>query len=29
MVQLSGILAIGCMSVAMILALRPRWPERG
>lgn len=27
MVQLSGILAIGCMSVAMILALRPRWPE--
>lgn len=28
MVQLSGIVAIGCMSVAMILALRPRWPER-
>lgn len=28
MVQLSGILAIGCMSLAMILALRPRWPER-
>jgi predicted ferric reductase len=27
-VQLSGILAIGCMSLAMILALRPRWPER-
>jgi predicted ferric reductase len=27
MVQLSGVLAIGCMSVAMILALRPRWPE--
>ncbi|AWK85312.1 ferredoxin reductase family protein [Azospirillum thermophilum] len=26
--QYSGILAIGCMSVAMILALRPRWPER-
>ena len=28
MVQLSGIVAIGCMSVAMMLALRPRWPER-
>jgi predicted ferric reductase len=28
MVQLSGVLAIGCMSMAMILALRPRWPER-
>jgi predicted ferric reductase len=28
MVQLSGIAAIGCMSVAMILALRPRWPEQ-
>jgi len=28
MVQLSGILAMGCMSLAMILALRPRWPER-
>ncbi len=28
MVQLTGILAIGCMSLAMILALRPRWPER-
>lgn len=27
MMQLSGILAIGCMSVAMVLALRPRWPE--
>ncbi len=27
MVQLSGVLAIGCMSAAMILALRPRWPE--
>ncbi|WP_454631551.1 ferredoxin reductase family protein [Bradyrhizobium cenepequi] len=27
MVQLSGVVAIGCMSVAMILALRPRWPE--
>ncbi|MES2194163.1 MAG: ferric reductase-like transmembrane domain-containing protein [Pseudomonadota bacterium] len=28
MVQLSGITAIGCMSVAMMLALRPRWPEK-
>jgi len=28
MVQLSGILAMGCMSLAMVLALRPRWPER-
>lgn len=28
MVQYSGILAMGAMSVAMILALRPRWPER-
>ena len=28
MVQLSGLLAMGCMSLAMILALRPRWPER-
>ncbi|MEW6152202.1 MAG: ferric reductase-like transmembrane domain-containing protein [Bradyrhizobium sp.] len=27
MVQLSGILAMGCMSMAMVLALRPRWPE--
>ena len=27
MVQYSGVIAIGCMSVAMILALRPRWPE--
>jgi len=27
LVQLSGTLAIGCMSVAMILALRPRWLE--
>jgi predicted ferric reductase len=27
MVQLTGILAITCMSAAMILALRPRWPE--
>ncbi|HYG89905.1 MAG TPA: ferric reductase-like transmembrane domain-containing protein [Azospirillum sp.] len=26
-VQYSGVIAIGCMSVAMILALRPRWPE--
>ncbi len=28
MVQLSGLLAMACMSLAMILALRPRWPER-
>lgn len=28
MMQYSGIIAMGCMSVAMILALRPRWPER-
>jgi predicted ferric reductase len=28
MVQLSGVLAMGCMSLAMILTLRPRWPER-
>lgn len=28
MVQYSGVLAMGCMSVAMLLALRPRWPER-
>ncbi len=28
MVQYSGFLAIGAMSVAMLLALRPRWPER-
>ena len=28
MVQLSAILAIGSMSVAMILTLRPGWPER-
>ncbi|OJY73621.1 MAG: ferric reductase [Rhodospirillales bacterium 70-18] len=27
MMQYSGVLAIGCMSVAMILALRPRWLE--
>ncbi|SMH31648.1 ferredoxin reductase family protein [Mesorhizobium australicum] len=27
MVQVTGILAIVCMSAAMILALRPRWPE--
>ena len=26
MVQHSGVIAMGCMSVAMILALRPRWP---
>jgi len=28
MVQLSGLLAMTCMSLAMILALRPQWPER-
>lgn len=28
MVQLTGILAMGCMSLAMVLALRPRWPEQ-
>ena len=28
MMQFSGIIAVGCMSLAMILALRPRWPER-
>lgn len=28
MVQYSGILAMGAMSVAMLLALRPRWLER-
>ena len=27
MVQYSGILGMGCMSAAMILALRPRWLE--
>jgi len=28
MMQYTGVIAMGCMSVAMILALRPRWPER-
>ncbi len=28
MVQLTGLLAMTCMSLATILALRPRWPER-
>lgn len=28
MMQWTGIIAIGAMSVAMILALRPQWPER-
>jgi len=27
MIQWTGLLAMACMSVAMILALRPRWPE--
>lgn len=26
-VQYSGVIAIGAMSIAMLLALRPRWPE--
>ena len=26
--QYTGVIAVGCMSVAMVLALRPRWPER-
>ncbi len=28
MVQLTGVVAIGCMSLAMALALRPLWPQR-
>jgi len=28
MVQLTGFVAIGCMSLALVLALRPRWPEQ-
>ena len=28
MLQYSGLLAIAMMSVAMVLSLRPRWPER-
>ena len=28
MLQYSGIVAMACMSLAMLLALRPRWPER-
>lgn len=28
LMQFSGVLAVGAMSVAMILATRPRWPER-
>lgn len=27
LMQFSGVLAIGAMSVAMILSIRPRWPE--
>ncbi|MFD2029283.1 ferric reductase-like transmembrane domain-containing protein [Ancylobacter dichloromethanicus] len=27
MMQFTGIVTIGCMSLAMALALRPRWPE--
>ncbi|WP_374443550.1 ferric reductase-like transmembrane domain-containing protein [Stella sp.] len=28
MVQATGVLAMGCFSAAMVLALRPGWPER-
>ncbi|MDR2154220.1 MAG: ferric reductase-like transmembrane domain-containing protein [Burkholderiaceae bacterium] len=28
MIQLTGVIAFGCMSLGMILALRPRWPEK-
>lgn len=28
LVQYSGIIAVAAMSIAMVLALRPRWPER-
>ncbi|AKI01136.1 putative ferric reductase [Hoeflea sp. IMCC20628] len=28
MMQYSGVLAISAMSIAMVLALRPRWPEQ-
>jgi len=28
MVQYSGLLAMACMSIAMVLAIRPRWPEK-
>lgn len=28
MMQYSGVIAMGAMSFAMLLALRPRWPER-
>src|SRR3546814_13842940 len=27
MVQLTGVVAIGCMGLAMVLALRPLWPQ--
>src|SRR5690606_37790332 len=27
MVQLTGVVAMGCMAVAMLLALRPLWPQ--
>lgn len=27
-IQYSGVIATACMSVAMVLAIRPRWPER-
>ncbi|WP_204113318.1 ferric reductase-like transmembrane domain-containing protein [Shimia biformata] len=28
MLQYSGVLAMGCFSVAMFLSIRPRWPEK-
>ena len=28
LIQLSGLLALACMSLALVLAARPRWPER-
>lgn len=28
MVQYSGLLAMACMSIAMVLAIRPQWPEK-
>ena len=27
-IQVTGVVAVACMSVAMMLALRPRWPEQ-
>lgn len=28
LIQLSGLLALACMSLALVLAARPRWPEQ-